>query len=152
MNISLNSLWICSQLSPLRISTWCMVLRHFWLGLEPTLPVRRAVMLTARPPSPLSQYLFLLHMLLYWFSRLISVNQFVIGSFVFLENIINFFSILHTLHLSSANQSPVTLQVQVINQSKFSDVSLGSSSRFSITHGDCFNTFSLFIHSVRITN
>ena len=142
-DLHVNSTWICSQLSLQRISTWCMILRHFWLGLQPTLLARRADMLTTRPPSPWFQNLFLLHMLPFWFSQLISASHLVIGPFVFLECIINLIPVLLTLYSSSANQSPVTLQVQVVSQSRFSDVTFGSSRIFSIIHGSCFNTLSL---------
>ena len=122
-----------------------MILRHCWLGLEPTSPVHWAEMLTTRPPW--SQNLFLLQMLLCWFPQLISANHFIIGSFVFLEYILNFFTVLHTLYSSWANQSSVTLQVQVVSHSEFSHVTLGFSRLFSIIHGDWFNTLFLFTHS-----
>ena len=148
-DLHLNFLWICSQLSPIRISTWCMILGHSWLGLAPTIPVSRAEMLTTIPPSPRSQHLFSLYMLQCWFSHLNSTNHLVTGSFVFLENFINLFPALHTVFSSSANQKSATLQVLVVSQSECSDVTLGSSRRFSIKHGNYFNTFLLFLHSAR---
>ena len=107
-DLHLNSLWICSQSSPLTISTWCMILRFFWLGPEPTLPVRQVEMLTTRPPSLWFQSFFSLYIdLLSQFVHFF----FVTGSSVILEYIINLFSVLHTLDSSSANQSPANLQV-----------------------------------------
>ena len=145
--LHLNCLWKCSQLSPQRISTWCMILRLSGLGLEPTPPVHWAEMLTTRPPSPWSQHLFSLYVLLCWLSQLISANHL---SFVFLEYTINLFLVFHTLYALSAIQSPAALRVKVVSQSEFTDVTLGSSRTLSAIHGSCFKTLSLLLHSVRI--
>ena len=149
-DLHFNSLWICSQLLPPTHFNVVHDSTPLLTGTRTHASCSPDEMLTTRPPSPWSQYLISLYMLMCWFSQWISANHFITGFFVFLEYKINLFPVLHTLYSASANQSLATLQVQVISQSEFSDVTLGSSGMFSIIHGSCFNTLSLFIHSVRI--
>ncbi len=135
-DLHLVSLWICRQLSLQRISTWCMILRHAWLWLEPMSPAHWAKILATRPQSPWSYCLLLSYIDPFiWFLKLLCWNSFSYASGI---RYLSFSSVLYAPSL--VGQSKFTnVKVRLVGQSDFDDVTLGSPGIFCMIPTHCLS-------------